>query len=285
MLVVTGATGQLGHLVIDALLKYVAASDIVAAVRNVEKAQDLADKGVHVRFADYTQPESLVTAFEGATKVLLISSSEVGQRFAQHKAVVDAAKNVGAELLAYTSILDATNSPLALAQEHKQTEAYIAESGVPAAILRNGWYSENYVNGIGASLEHGAMFGCAGEGKIASAPRADYAEAAAQVLTQPDQVGKVYELAGDEAFTLGEFADYLSALSGQTVVYNNVSEDEYANILKQVGLPAPLAETLANSETGAAKGGLFDDSQTLSKLIGRPTETIETTLKHALAAR
>ncbi len=283
MYVVTGATGQLGQLVIEALLKKVPASEIIAAVRNVEKAAPLAEKGVQVRFADYTNPQSLVSAFAGASKVLLISSSEVGQRFEQHKAVIDAAKQVGIELLAYTSILNANQSPLALAQEHKQTEAYIAQADIPAVLLRNGWYSENYLAGIGASLEHGVMLGCAGDGKISSAPRADYAQAAAEVLTQPNQAGKVYELAGDEGFTLEQFAQYLADLSGKPVAYNNLPESEYAAVLESVGIPAGFAAILADSETGASKGGLFDDSKTLSQLIGRPTVSIEASLKDAVA--
>jgi NAD(P)H dehydrogenase (quinone) len=279
MIVVTGATGQLGQLVIDALLRMVPATQIVAAVRHVEKAKELAAKGVQVRFADYTQPDSLVSALAGATKVLLISSSEVGQRFSQHQAVIDAAKIANVELLAYTSILGADQSPLALAQEHKDTEAYIALSGLPAVILRNGWYSENYLMGAPAALEHGVMLGCAGEGKIASAARMDFAEAAAAVLTQPNQAGKVYELAGDQAYSLAQFAGYLSEVGNKPVVYNNLSEADYKAALEQFGLPAPLAGMLADSETGASVGGLYSDSKQLSELIGRPTTLIKQSIQ------
>jgi NAD(P)H dehydrogenase (quinone) len=275
MLVVTGATGQLGQLVIDALLKTVPAKQIIAAVRNVEKAADLAAKGVQVRFADYAQPDSLVSAFAGATKLLLISSSEVGQRFSQHQAVIDAAKVADVELLAYTSILAADTSPLALAQEHKATEEYIAQSGIPAVILRNGWYSENYLMGAPAALEHGVILGCAGAGKIASAARVDFAEAAAAVLTKPNQAGRIYELAGDQAYSLAQFAGYLSEVSGKPVVYNNLTEADYAAALEQFGLPAPLAAMLADSETGASVGGLYSDSKQLSELIDRPTTLIQ----------
>ncbi len=144
MIVVTGATGQLGRLVIDALLKRVPAEHIVAAVRNVEKAQPLAELGVHVRQANYDDPDSWQAALQGAEKVLLISSSEIGQRVNQHRAVIEAAKRQGVALLAYTSLLHADSSPLGLAQEHRETEALIHASGVPYVLLRNGWYTENY---------------------------------------------------------------------------------------------------------------------------------------------
>ncbi|MDF0534797.1 SDR family oxidoreductase [Shewanella sp. A32] len=282
MLAVTGATGQLGRLVIDELLKVVPAAQIVAAVRNVNKAADLAAKGVQVRHADYDAPETLLSAFAGVDKLLLISSSEIGKRAPQHKAAIDAAKAAGVSLLAYTSLLHADTSPLMLAEEHLFTEAYIKQSGIPAVILRNGWYNENYTVSVASAIEHGAVFGCANDGKLATASRADFAAAAAKVLTQPEQAGKVYELAGDEAFTLSQFADYISAASGKTVVYNNLSESEFIALLEQVGLPAPVAVMLANSESGAAIGGLFDNSKQLSALIGRPTTTIQQSINEAL---
>jgi NAD(P)H dehydrogenase (quinone) len=282
MLAVTGATGQLGRLVIDELLKKVPASQIVAAVRNPDKAQALAAKGIQVRRADYDQPNTLVSAFANVDKLLLISSSEVGKRTEQHKAVIDAAKAAGVSLLAYTSLLHADTSPLMLATEHVATETYIKQSGIPAVILRNGWYSENYTGSVAAAISHGAVFGCAGEGKLATASRADYAAAAAIALTQPDQAGKVYELAGDNAFTLSQFASYISAASGQKVEYNNLSQAEYTKLLEQVGLPAAVAAMLGDSEAGAAEGALFDDSKQLSMLIGRATTPIEQSIKRVL---
>ncbi|MDW6004382.1 SDR family oxidoreductase [Vibrio mangrovi] len=283
MLAITGATGQLGRLVIEALLKKVPAAQIVAAVRQVDKAQDLAELGIQVRYADYSKPESLREAFSGVSKVLLISSSEVGQRAAQHQAVIDAAKSANVELLAYTSILNAESSSLMLAEEHVATEAAIRESGVPAVILRNGWYSENYTMGIAPILQHGVMIGCAGEGRISSAPRRDYAEAAATVLTQDGQAGKVYELAGDQGFTLAEFAGYLSELTGRSITYQNLPEADYVQALEGAGVPAPFPVVLGNSETGAAAGDLFSVSKDLSQLIGHPTTPIDATIKDALA--
>lgn len=282
MIVVTGATGQLGQLVIKALLKKVPAKNIVAAVRNVEKAKDIAALGVQVRHADYNQPSSWDIALQGADKVLLISSSEVGQRSKQHKAVIDAAKRAGVKLLAYTSVLRADTSPLGLAVEHKETEEYLRASGVPFALLRHGWYTENYTMGIPAALAHNAVFGCAADGRISSATRADYAEADATVLTADNQAGKVYELAGDTSYTLTEFAAEISRQSGKSIGYVNLPEAEYEKALLGAGLPGFLAQLLADSDTGVSKGALFDDSKQLSKLIGRATTPLATAVKAAL---
>jgi NAD(P)H dehydrogenase (quinone) len=276
MIVVTGATGQLGHLVIKALLKKVHASSVVAAVRNVDKAKDIAALGVQVRHADYSQPASWDTTLKGADKVLLISSSEIGQRAKQHRSVIDAAKKAGVKLLAYTSVLRADTSPLGLAAEHKETEDYIRASGVPFVLLRHGWYTENYTAGIPSALAHGAVYGCAGNGRISSATRADYAEADAAVLVADNQAGKVYELAGDTAYTLAELAAEISRQSGKNIGYVNLPEAEYKNVLVKVGLPEVVADLLSDSDTGASKGGLFDDGHKLSKLIGRPTTSLAT---------
>ena len=282
MILVTGASGQLGRLVIDALLASVPAEQIVAAVRSPQKVQDLAEKGVIVRQADYSAPATLASAFVGVTKALLISSSEIGQRTAQHQAVIDAAKAANVQLLAYTSLLKAEHSPLKLSAEHKATEAYLAQSAVPYVLLRNGWYLENHTAGIVPALSMGAMISCAGDGQFASASRADYAAAAAKVLTTEGHVGKVYELAGDEAFTVAEFAAQLGEISGQTVAYQNLPEDAYIKALEQAGMPTPFAEILADADTGAANGYLYDGSQQLSQLIGRPTTTLSDAIKAAL---
>lgn len=282
MIVVTGATGQLGHLVIAALLKKVPAAQIVAAVRNVEKAKDLAALGVQVRQADYNQPASWDAALKGADKVLLISSSEIGQRARQHKAVIDAARRAGVKLLAYTSVLHADRSVLGLADEHRETEAHIRASGVPYVLLRNGWYTENYAMGVPTALSMGAVYGCAGDGRISSAARADYAEAAAVVLTSEGQAGKTYELAGDSAYTLSEFAAEISRQSGKAINYVNLPEAEYKKALLGAGLPELLAQLLADSDTGVSKGALFDESKQLSELIGRATTPMAASVKAAL---
>lgn len=281
MILVTGASGQLGRLAIESLLEKTAASQIIAAVRNPDSVKDLADKGVQVRQADYTDPDSLVAAMQGVEKVLLISSSEVGQRTAQHRNVIEAAKQSGVQLIAYTSILKADTSPLILAKEHVETEKLLADSGVPHVLLRNGWYSENYTMSLASTLEHGQV-GCAGDGKLSTATRADYAAAAAAVLVKDGQAGKVYELAGDQAFTLSEYAAAITKLSGKDVAYHNVPEAEFTKILVSVGLPEGFAAILANSEAGASQGGLFSDSKDLSNLIGRPTTSIEDSIKAAL---
>jgi NAD(P)H dehydrogenase (quinone) len=282
MIVVTGATGHLGSLVIKALLKKMPASGIVAAVRNSEKAKSIAALGVHIRNADYNQPSTWDIALKGVDKVLLISSSELGQRAKQHRSVIDAAKRAGVKFLAYTSILHADTSPLGLAVEHKATEALIRASGVPFALLRHGWYTENYTAGIPGALAQGAVYGCAGEGRIAAAARADYAEADAAVLTAEDQAGRVYEFAGDAAFTLAEFAAEIARQSGKKIGYVNMPEAEYKKVLLKAGLPEPVAALLSDSDTGVSKGGLFDDGHQLSKLIGRPTTSLAAAVKAAL---
>lgn len=285
MIAVTGATGQLGRFVIDALLKKVPAGEIVAAVRTPAKAADLAALGVIVRQADYSQPETLEAAFAGVDKLLMISGSEVGQREAQHKAVIEAARAAGVGFIAYTSLLHADTSPLGLGVEHRATEALLKASGIPFALLRNGWYSENYAASIPPALAHHAFIGAAGEGRIASAARQDYAEAAAEVMTREDEAGKVYELAGDDSYTLAQFAAEIAAQSGEKVDYVNLSQSEFAAALKNAGLPEGLAEMLADSDAGAEKGGLFDDSRQLSQLIGRPTTTWQAVIRAALANR
>lgn len=283
MIVITGASGQLGRLVIARLLETVPASQIIAAVRDPKKVADLAAKGVQVRQADYSQPATLDGAFKDAEKVLLISSSEVGQRLVQHQAVIDAAKRQEVKLLGYTSVLHASDSQLGLAEEHRQTEAALARSGVPTVVLRNGWYHENYTAGVAHALANGAHFGSAGEGRISSASRADYAAAAAAVLTSnEDQGGKVYELAGDESYTLSDFAAEIARQSGKPVVYTDLPEADYKAALLQAGLPEFVAQLLADSDTAAAKGALFDDSRQLSQLIGRPTTPLASAIAEAL---
>ena len=271
MIAITGATGQLGQHVLENLLTTVPADQVVAIVRNPAKAESLSQKGVVVRQADYGDEAALTAALQGVDKLLLISSSEVGQRAVQHRNVINAAKAAGVKFIAYTSLLHADTSPLGL-----------ADSGVAYALLRNGWYTENYLASAPPSIEHGVFIGAAGNGKIASATRADYAAAAARVIAEEGHAGKVYELAGDEAWTLSELAAELSKQSGKNVVYQNLSEADFAAALKGVGLPAGLADMLADSDTGASKGGLFDDSRTLSKLIGRPTTTLAKSVKGIL---
>jgi NAD(P)H dehydrogenase (quinone) len=274
MIVVTGATGHLGRLIIAALLQKIPATDIVAAVRNGEKAKDIEAWGVNVRLADYNQPLTWHRALKGADKVLLISSSEVGHRARQHRSVIDAASEAGVRLLAYTSILRANTSPLKLAAEHRETEALILASGIPYTFLRNGWYTENYTVGIPGVLTRGVVYGCAGNGLIASAARIDYAEAAAEVLTAKNQAGRVYELAGDAAYTLADFAAEISRQSGRKISYVNLEEADYRNLLVKASFPDVIAAMIADSETGVSKGALFDDSHQMSTLISRPTTSL-----------
>jgi NAD(P)H dehydrogenase (quinone) len=284
MIVVTGATGKLGHLVIAALLKKMPASSIIAAVRNMEKARDILALGVQVRYADYNMPSTWDDALRGADRVLLISSNEIGQRTIQHRSVIDAASRARVTLLAYTSILHADTSPLLLAREHRETEATLRGSGVPFVLLRHGWYTENYTSGVRAALARGAVFGCAGNGRISSAARADYAEADAAVLTAEDQDGRIYELAGDTSYTLTEFAAEISRQSGKNIRYMNLSETEYKHLLVKAGLPVQVAAIIADSDTGVSEGGLFDDGHQLSKLIGRSTTSLAKSVAAAAPA-
>ncbi|NLY63533.1 MAG: SDR family oxidoreductase [Alcaligenaceae bacterium] len=274
---ITGASGQLGHLVIEKLKQKVASSDIIALVRTPEKSKDL---GVALRQADYTAPASLEAALTNVDTLLLISSSEVGQRTAQHRNVIEAAKKTGVKHIVYTSLLHADTSPLSLAPEHVETEAMLKDSGLTYTILRNGWYTENYTASIPGALAGGAFIGSAGKGRIASAPRADYAEAAVAVLTGNGHEGKTYELAGDIAWTLDDLAAEISKQTGRDIPYKNLPETDYASALQGVGLPEGLAAALASWDTDAGKDALFHDGKELSRLIGRPT----TTLSEAVAA-
>ena len=283
MIAITGASGQLGRLVIEELLKTVAPEKLVAVVRNPAKVEDLAARGIQVRQADYGDEVALRAALQGVEKLLLISSSEVGQRAPQHRNIINAAASAKVQLIAYTSLLHADRSPLGLADEHITTEKMLADSGVPYVLLRNGWYVENYLASLPPALQHGVFIGSAGNGKIAAAPRADYAAAAARVMTAHDQAGQVYELAGDNGWTLAELSAEISRQAGKTVVYQNLDEADFTAALVGAGLPQGLAAMLADSDIGASKGGLYDDSHQLSHLLGRPTVPLAESVRHALA--
>ena len=283
---ITGANGQLGRLVIKGMIKRIPASQVIASVRSVGTARDLAALGVEVRAADYDDPASLAAAFVGVDRVLLISSNAMGKRISQHGHVIDAAKQAGASLIAYTSVLRADTSSLGLADEHLATEKLLQASGVPFALLRNGWYNENYTGNARAAVEHGVILGSARDGRIAAAARADYAEAAVAVLTSDDaQGGKIYELAGDTSFTLAELADEIARQSHKPVSYKDLPENDFKAALIGVGLPEELAALLADSSVQASQGALFDDGHALSALIGRPTTLVSQSVAEALATK
>ena len=283
---ITGATGHLGRLVVESLLARGAdAGDLVAVVRDPGKAADLAAKGVQVRAADYTDRAALESALAGVDKLLLISSSEVGQRLPQHTNVIEAAKTAGVAFVAYTSVLDAANSALTLAQEHKATEEVLAASGIEHALLRNGWYWENYTTDLPGTIERGVLAGAAGDGRVAAAARADYAEAAAVVLLSDGQAGKVYELGGDERLTLAELATKISAAAGKTVAYQDLSEEQFGAALESAGLPAVYAGMLANSDAGIKAGALDTTSGDLQTLIGRSSTPVAEVLRRSAPVR
>lgn len=280
---ITGATGQLGQVVLDALsARAVPAQDIAVLVRREDAAAEFQAKGYDVRLGDYSNATKLEAAFAGVDRLLLISSSEVGQRVPQHLNVIEAAKAAGVSFIAYTSLLKADASKIGLAPEHVATEAALVASGLDHCLLRNSWYTENYLMALPQILEMGQHFGAAGDAKFAPATRADLAQAAAEVLTGAGHEGKIYELAGDEAFTYTEFASLIADLSGKDIAYVDMPEAAYQKALEGAGLPAPMASLLANADAVSKEGWLFDDSNVLSSLIGRPTTNLKSVLKEAL---
>ncbi|MFJ3101081.1 SDR family oxidoreductase [Streptomyces sp. NPDC086835] len=280
--VVTGATGALGRLVVEELLAAVPADRIAAVVRDKEKGADLADRGVELRIADYDEPATLEGAFRPGDRVLLVSGSEVGRRVPQHTAVIEAAKAAGVAQLAYTGVLGGPDADFDLAAEHRATEQLILDSGLPYTFLRNGWYTENYTAALSPVLEHGAVVGSAGDGRIASATRADYAAAAAAVLTGEGHLGRAYELSGDTAWSLAEYAAELSRQTGRTITYNEVPAETHLSILTGAGVPEPFARILVDVDAAIARGRLARTTGDLARLAGRPTTPLADTISAAL---
>jgi NAD(P)H dehydrogenase (quinone) len=282
-MLVTGASGHLGRLAVLALLdRGVEPGSVAATARDLTAIKDLADLGVETRQADYDDPASLDAAFAGVDRVLFVSSSAVGARVQQHRNVVDAAARQGVSLVAYTSVLRADTSTLALAEDHLATERHLADSGVPHLLLRNGWYLENYTENVAPVLESGAVYGAAGDGRVSAAARRDYAEAAAVALIEGTP-GQVHELGGDEAFTMSEYAAAVAAASGTEVGYTDLPAAEYAAVLEGAGLPGGYAQLLADCDRGLAGGDLLETSGTLGRLIGRPTTALPDALRAAVA--
>lgn len=285
MFAITGASGALGRLVLEEMLGRVPADRIVALARRTASLDDFAARGVTVREADYNRPETLGPAMAGITNLLLISGNEVGQRVAQYRALIDAAKAAGIGFIAYTSVLHADRSPIGLAEEHRHAEALLKASGISHALLRNSWYMENYTRSLAPALEFGVILGASGEARIAAATRADLAAAAATVLADgANLAGKVYELAGDTSFSMSEFAAEVARQSGKPVVYQDMTEADYAKALEAAGLPAQIAAMVADSSAGAGKGALFDEGRALSRLIGRPTTSWQAAVAAELAS-
>ena len=282
-IVVTGASGHLGRLTVESLLERgVPASEITATARAVDRLHDLAERGVTVRAADYTDPASLRAAFHGADRLLLVSSHLVPDRVAQHRNVIEAAREAGVSLQAYTSIVNAGTSGILIAADHVATEALIVDSGLPFVLLRNSWYNENYTASIPAYLERGTVIGSAGDGLVSAAARADYAEAAAEVLTGQGHENRVYELGGDPAFTLAQLAAEITRQSGTAVHYTDLSEADHVSALTVAGMPQAFAQIMADADQGIARGDLHTDSGDLTRLLGRPTTPLAATIAAAL---
>jgi NAD(P)H dehydrogenase (quinone) len=284
-LLITGATGQLGRLVVEQLLAAgVPAGDIIATGRATDKIKDLADQGVQVRAVDFADPAAVRAAVAGADRVLLVSAMEPGGRVAQHRNVIEAAREAGTGLVAYTSIVNADSTTIRLAADHQATEQLLRASGVPFVLLRNSWYQENYTARLPVFLAQGIVPGSAGEGRISAAARADYAAAAVRVLTTDGHAGRAYELGSDVPFTLAQFAAEISAQSGKEVRYVDLPEAEYAKALKEHGVPELMADMLAETDTAVAHDALFTASGDLTALIGRPATTLSAAVGAALRA-
>ena len=285
-LFVTGSTGQLGRLVIAELLKRVSADRIVAGVRSPDHpvAQEFAAMGIEVRVANYTQPDTLSTAFAGIDRLLLISSGSEGDRVAEHGNVITAAKAAGVGVLAYTSLLHADTSPLGLREDHQRTEALLKASGIPFVLLQHGWYMENHMASLPPALQYGAVLGCAGEGRFSTAARADFAEAAAVVLANDGHAGRTYELAGDEGYTLADFAATIAEVAGKSIAYRDMPHADFKSALIGMGLPEHVADLVADADAGASRGGLEDNGRQLSRLIGRSTTPLRQMVEQAMSA-
>ena len=282
MITVTAATGRYGQLVVDALLKRgVPAAGIVAAVRDPHKAAGLAKQGVQVREADYDRPETLLPAFTGASKLLLIPSAVFGQRYPQMQHAVTAAAAAGAGLIAYASFVNTATSTLRLGEEHKQAEAAIRASGLPFVLLRNGAYTEMYTETLGPALQYGAILGSAADGKVSGATRADLAEAAAAVLAGDGHQGRVYELGGT-AFTMADLAAEVSRQTGKHIVYQDMPADAYAKTLTAAGIPESFAGLLADTSLAIARGDWYTDRTDLQQLIGRSSTPLADAVAEAL---
>ena len=277
---VTGATGHFGRLTVEALLRRGVPSDqIIATGRRIDTLGDLAGQGVSVRHADYSDEASLRQAFAGADRLLLVSGTEVGQRIKQHTNVITAAKAAGVQLIAYTSIVHAPISTLLIGQEHRGTEKALADSGVPHVLLRNSWYIDNYTAQLPAYLQHGIV-GAADDGPISGATRADYAEAAAASLAD-GHGGAVYEVGGP-AFTMAELAEVVSAETGASVKYTDLSVQDYQAFLVRAGLPEPVAASIADGDRAVAEGELYVDPADLEKLLGRPASPLRAAVAAAV---
>ena len=267
---VTGASGHLGRLAVQELLaRGVPAADVVAVVRTRGKAADLADRGVQVRGADYSRPQTLGAALADVDRLLLVSSSEPGRRVAHHTNVIQAAKAAGASRIVYTSMLNADDTTSPLAGEHQDTERALGEADVPFTLLRNGWYTENYTDQAAQYREAGEIVGAAGQGRISAASRQDYAAAAAVALLDDEGGNRTYELGGP-AFDLPELARTITAVTGTKVTYRDLPAEEYAAWLQRAGLDEATAHFVAALDASIARGDLETSSRDLVHLLRRP---------------
>ncbi|MEV4114159.1 NAD(P)H-binding protein [Nonomuraea sp. NPDC049695] len=279
-IVVLGATGKLGRQVLRRLWNRGAAgSEIIAAGRDLAKLSDQDSRAVRV---DYDDPASLRVALRGADRALLISGTEPGRRVTQHAAAIDAAHQAGVGLLALTSTPNATGAAMSMAEDHAATEALLRDSGIPFVILRNSMYLDLFVEQtVPVAVTRGVIVGASGKGRISPASRDDLGDAAAEVLTGEGHAGAVYELGGQRSYTMDEVAAAIADRFGTAVEYRDVSAGEFKDVLLGQGVPERMAELFADTQLGIARGEMFVDTGDLSRLIGRPTQTLDEALAKA----
>lgn len=282
-LLVTAASGQLGRLVVDALLQRgVPASDIVAGVRTPSKADDLSARGVSVVEFDYARPETLAPVLTGVDRVLLISGTDA-DRVSGHRNVIAVARDAGVGRLVYTSAPRVDEIDYALGADHKATEEAIAASGLSATVLRHNWYTENYLDAVARAADTGEIVAAVGDARVASASRRDYAEAAALALITDDLAGQTLEVGGDVAWTYDELAQAATEVLGRPVTYTAVTIEQLTAGLEAAGLDAGTAAFVAGIDDAIARGALSQTDGTLSRLLGRPTTPLVDGLREGLA--
>ena len=281
-MLVTGATGKFGTKVVETLLKTVPASQLAVSVRKPEKAEGLRARGVEVRQGDFDHPQSLDSAFAGIDRLLIISADGDNEtRIRQHRDAVAAAERAGVKFIAYTSLVNATESKNLFAPTHQATEEAILKTGIPYSFLRNNWYLENEIPGIQGVLAGAPWVTSAGDGRVGWALQQDYAEAAATVLSGNGHENKIYELSG-KSLTQEEFVSLLGSVLGKEVTVQQVDDTTYADIMKNAGIPDFVIPILVDIQKSIREGTLDFESNDFEKVLGRPATPIKEALTQIL---